>query len=93
MKFHLGDARALIAKLKAPFDFVLIDLWKDLYIPCFDLVYPKLRKGAFVVADNMLYPPGAKVLGRAYRKHVMKKRGISSVLLPIGSGIEVSRFD
>jgi hypothetical protein len=31
----------------------LIDLWKDLYIPCFDLVYPKLAEGAFVVADNI----------------------------------------
>jgi predicted O-methyltransferase YrrM len=40
--FRLGDARDTIASLKGPFDFVLVDLWKELYIDCFELFYPKL---------------------------------------------------
>ena len=45
-----------IATLSGPIDFVLLDLWKDFYIPCFDLFYPKLGGGAMVVADNMIFP-------------------------------------
>jgi predicted O-methyltransferase YrrM len=32
--FHVRDARQALAELAGPFDFVLLDLWKDLYIPC-----------------------------------------------------------
>jgi predicted O-methyltransferase YrrM len=91
--FHVGDARELIAAMKGPIDFVLLDLWKDLYIPCFDLIYPKLSKGALVVADNMLEPEGVRPQAEAYRAHVRTKPGITSVLLNVGSGIEISRFD
>lgn len=90
--FRLGDARESIASLPGPFDFVLLDLWKDLYIPCFDLFYPKLRAGAFVAADNMLQPEGARAAARAYRTHVHGKPRIDSVLLPVGSGVEISRY-
>ena len=41
-EFKLGDARKAIAALPGPIDFVLLDLWKDLYSPCFDPFYPKL---------------------------------------------------
>jgi predicted O-methyltransferase YrrM len=91
--FHVGDARDLIAEMKGPIDFVLIDLWKDLYIPCFDLLYPKLSKGALVIADNMLEPEAVRPQADAYRAHVRGKPGITSVLLNVGSGIEISRFD
>jgi predicted O-methyltransferase YrrM len=90
--FRLGDARDLLAKLKGAVDFVLLDLWKDLYIPCFDLFYPRLRKGAFVVADNMTYPVEVHAKAEAYRKHIRKKPHLQSVLLPVGSGIELSRY-
>ena len=88
----VGDAQASVAALAGPFDFVLIDLWKDLYIPCFELTYPKLAPGAIVVADNMLFPDQYREGARAYRNAVKSKPGMTSVLLPVGSGIEVSRY-
>ena len=90
--FELGDARDVIGSLPGPFDFVLVDLWKDLYIPCFDLSYPKLSSGALVAADNMINPQSARPDALAYRKHVRAKPHINSVLLTIGSGIELSRY-
>jgi predicted O-methyltransferase YrrM len=90
--FVTGDAREVLAAMPGPLDFVLIDLWKDLYIPCFDLVYPKLAEGAFVVADNILFPDMFRAEMNAYRQHVRSQPGIESVLLPVGSGIELSRF-
>ncbi len=75
VEFKLGDARESIAALAGPFDFVLLDLWKDLYIPCFDLFYPKLGAGAMVVADNMIFPEFSRADAETYRKHVRAKRG------------------
>src|SRR5262249_41071646 len=71
--FRLGDARESIAALQAPIDFVLLDLWKDLYIPCFDLFHPKLAPGAMVVADNMTLPESARANAEAYRRHIRGK--------------------
>lgn len=89
---RLGDARARIAALPGPFDFVLVDLWKNLYIPCFDLVLPKLAPGALIAADNMTFPEMSRAEAAAYRAHVRTAPHIESVLLPVGSGVELSRY-
>lgn len=88
--FRVGDAVRMIAELPGGVDFVLVDLWKDLYVPCLEAFYPKLHPGAIVVADNMLRPGNEDV--KAYGRAIRAKPGIDSVLLPVGSGIEVSRF-
>ena len=92
VEFKVGDATKLLEGLKSEIDFVLIDLWKDLYISCFDLVLPQLAKGAFIAADNMLQPIGYRQMAEAYRQHVRVSGRFDSVLLPIGSGIELSRL-
>jgi len=73
-EFKLGDAREAIAALPGPFDFVLLDLWKDLYSPCFDPFYPKLGSGAMVVADNMIFPEFSRRDAEDYRRHVRARR-------------------
>jgi predicted O-methyltransferase YrrM len=90
VEFRCGDAIVLIQELTEAVDFVLIDLWKDVYIPCFDAVRSKLSPAAIVVADNMIYPPDNQESAKAYRAHVRKQR-MDSVLLPVGHGIELSR--
>jgi predicted O-methyltransferase YrrM len=87
--FKVGDAVEMIGALPLRIDFVLLDLWKNLYVPCLEAFYPKLNPGAIIVADNMLgSDPGVK----AYAKAIRAKRGIASVLLPVGNGLEVSRL-
>lgn len=88
--FKTGDAVEMIAQLPFRLDFVLLDLWKDLYVPCLEAFYPKLNHGAIIVADNMLRP--ASDLVKQYSAAIRAKPGITSVLLPVGSGIEVSRY-
>jgi len=88
--FKVGDAVQMIAELPAGIDFVLVDLWKDLYVPCLNAFYPKLNPGAIIVADNMLRPANDEV--KQYARAVRALPGITSVLLPVGSGIEISRF-
>jgi predicted O-methyltransferase YrrM len=91
VEFHVGDALDSLKTMAGPFDFVLVDLWKDLYSPCLELFHPKLASGALVAADNMLYPPAARPDATAYQSLVRQKGDMDSVLLNIGNGIELSR--
>ena len=90
--FRVGDALETLKGVQGPIDFVLVDLWKDLYIPCFDLFAPKLGAGAMVAADNMIEPARTRPEAEAYRAHVRASGKLDSVLLPVGSGIELSRL-
>jgi predicted O-methyltransferase YrrM len=90
VEWLLGDATQLLKTLEGPFDFVLLDLWKNLYVPCLDLFYGKLAQHAVIVADNMLFPEAARADAEAYRAAVKVKGNLQSVLLPIGNGIELS---
>jgi len=92
VEFRIGDALESLAQLPGPFDFVLLDLWKDLYVPVFERLYPKLAPGAIIVADNMLHPENVRAHARAYRERVQAAPEMSSVLLAVGNGLEVSRY-
>ena len=92
VEFRIGDALACLKELPGPFDFVLIDLWKDLYVPVWELLQGKLAEGALVVADNMITPASAQPEVRAYRARVRATAEVSSVLLSVGNGLELSRY-
>ena len=47
-----GDALQTLTTLDGPVDFVLLDGWKELYIPVLQLLEPRLSPGTLVVADN-----------------------------------------
>lgn len=89
--FKVGDALQLLDDIDFGIDFVLLDLWKDLYIPSLERFYPKLNPGAIIVADNILRPAGEDV--KRYQQAVRALPHIHSVLLPVGSGLEVSRYE
>lgn len=85
-----GDARETFRDLPSPVDLVLLDGWKDLYLPMLKLLMPKLRKGSVIIADNIhtfkkgLAPYVAFVENPAH--------GFQSTTLPLGSGIAYSVF-
>ena len=88
--FRCGDAVALIHADPGPFDFILLDIWKELYLPCFEAVYPKLSDEGVIASDNMVEPAHDRPNVRAYREAVRTKADLQTVLLPIGSGIELT---
>lgn len=92
VEFRSGDATQLIPQIAGDVDFVLLDLWKDLYVPCLELFAPKLKAGALIAADNMLQPVESRPEAEAYRTVVRGKPGVSSILLKVGSGVELSRW-
>lgn len=92
IEHRVGDALALLPALPDhSVDFVLLDLWKDLYVPCLDALLPKLAPGAMIAADNILRPGGPPV--QRYQQRVRQIPGMTSVLLPIGTGVELSRLE
>lgn len=92
VEFRAGDALETIPSLEGNVDFVLLDLWKSLYVSCFDLFYPKLNDGALIVADNMIHPQGAKEYTQAYQRRLRSEPHIESILLPVGHGLELSCY-
>ena len=91
VEFHCGDCLETLKTLPGPFDFVLLDVWKDLYLPCFELVHPKLAPGGVICADNMLIPESVRPQAEAYRARVRAAGDLDSVLVDVGNGIELSR--
>ncbi len=88
--FVTGEAMQSLTQISSVIDFALLDLWKNLYIKCFDLLYPRLASGAYVVADNMIYPPSLSNWAADYQAHVRQHEAVESVCMTIGSGLEVT---
>ena len=49
-----GDALKVLPTLEGEFDFVFIDALKKDYLKYFQSLSPKLKRGALVVADNVI---------------------------------------
>jgi predicted O-methyltransferase YrrM len=84
VEFFLGDAGTILPTLGES-SLVLIDCEKEDYIRFFDLL--ALHPGAVVVADNILSHDLS-----AYIRHVRSQTGVESMTIPIGKGLEVTRF-
>lgn len=83
-----GDAMKTLASLEGPIDFLLLDGWKDIYLPMIKMLSPKMRAGAVVLADNIFT---FKKTLRPYVAHMQDRtNGFESVTLPIGAGMEYS---
>ena len=50
-----GNALNIIPTLQGPFDLVFIDADKVNYSRYFELTFEKVRKGGFIIADNVLW--------------------------------------
>ena len=85
-----GDALELLQDDNEPWDFALLDIWKDLYVPCFEAVYPSLSEEGIVCTDNMIFPEMARPNARELRQAIEAKPDMQTCLLPIGQGLEVS---
>lgn len=84
VEFVLGDAGTVLNRY-ADLEFVLIDCEKEDYVRFAGML--RLAPGAVVVADNIL----SHGLWD-YVRYVRSRSGVESVTLPIGKGLEVSRF-
>jgi predicted O-methyltransferase YrrM len=83
-----GDALTTLADIDGPVEFVLLDGWKELYLPVTQLLEPRLSAGALIVADNTSMDDT-----RPYLDHVRDPgNGYVSVNFPVreGDSMEIS---
>lgn len=52
---HIGEAAAIIPKIKGDFDLVFIDADKKNYGLYFDMLIDRIPSGGFMIADNVLF--------------------------------------
>ena len=86
---RVGDAfETLKAGLGGGIDLLLLDGWKEAYLPMLRFLEPQLSPGALVVADDLDIAPQALA---PYLDYVRKPgSGYVSVELPLGDRIELS---
>lgn len=83
-----GDALETLAGVPGPVGLVLLDGWKDLYLPLLRLLEPRLAPGALVLADDNSFPGVAPYL--AYVRD--PGSGFVSVDFPVEDGMEISSW-
>ncbi len=101
IEYRIGNAIEIIPTLTESFDLVFIDADKNNYSNYFDLTIDKVRKGGFLIADNVLWSgkvllPQDKMdkdtrLIDAFNKKVQLDKRVENVLLPIRDGLMLVR--
>ncbi len=98
---HTGNALDIIPSIAGPFDLVFIDGEKSEYQKYYELVFPEVRKGGIIIADNVLWDE--KVYKAEYRndeytgyidkfnKMVSKDARVETLLLQVRDGIMLIR--
>ncbi|CAN5377021.1 O-methyltransferase [soil metagenome] len=100
---RLGDATKIIPTLDETFDLVFIDADKPNYKNYFDLVFPKMRIGGIILADNVLWSgevlkveSGATddestVALHKFNKKIQADERVSNILFAVRDGLMVIR--
>jgi len=101
IQFHLGKALEVIPQLKGEFDIVFIDADKENYLNYYHQVIDRVKKGGFIIADNVLW--SGKVVEdakandhetialQAYNDLVHQDERVENVLLPVRDGLMIAR--
>jgi caffeoyl-CoA O-methyltransferase len=99
--YLLGDATNIIPGLNEAFDLVFIDADKDNYLTYYELVFDKVKKGGYILADNVLW--SGKVTGdfeqvdfdtqqiMKFNARVQSDDRVENILLPIRDGLMLIR--
>ena len=98
---HFGDAREIIPTINKKFDLVFIDGDKRQYPEYYNLVFPLVKPGGYIIADNILW--NGKVLDPItnnddytkgvveFNKMVKNDDRVENVILPFRDGLLLIR--
>ena len=96
IELHVGDAQEIIPTLKQNWDLVFIDADKVNYITYYELTLPSVKKGGWILADNVLFHgeifeepvkgKNAKAI-LAFNEHIKNDDRVQQVMLTIRDGL------
>ena len=99
INYYIGNALHIIPTLDVLFDIVFIDADKKNYAAYYDLVFDKVNKGGYIIADNVLW--SGKVLHSpmdedtasidAFNKKVHNDKRVRNLLMPIRDGLMIAQ--
>lgn len=92
---YQGDAMELVPEMDFEWDLIFIDADKINYSNYYDLLLPKIKIGAYIIADNVLWngqvPKGSKEKRAAaldaFNKKIQADERVKNVLLPLRDGL------
>lgn len=93
---HTGNALSIIREMNEMWDLVFIDADKPAYIEYFNLVFPKVRKNGFILADNIFFhgqaledePKGNNAKGiKTFNEFIKKQEEVEKVVLTVRDGL------
>lgn len=97
---HTGNALDILPGLEETWDLVFIDADKPAYIDYFNLVFPRLRKNGFILADNVLFHgqvlvepvKGKSAKGiQAFNEFIRQRTDIEKTMLTVRDGLYLIR--
>jgi caffeoyl-CoA O-methyltransferase len=100
IKLHTGNAKDIIPTLNENWDLIFIDADKPSYIDYYELTLPTLKKGGFILVDNVLFHGQVleeNITGKnaiaihAFNEHVKNDNRTEQVMLSIRDGISLIR--
>ena len=96
IKLHLGNALEIIPTLHESWDLVFLDADKVNYINYYELTLPKVKKGGWILADNVLFHGEVleeAVIGKnaqaihAFNEHVAGDTRVEQMMLTVRDGL------
>jgi predicted O-methyltransferase YrrM len=98
IRFFDGDALDLLRSEKTPVDMIFCDIYKEQYPEAFALGWPRIRKGGYFVADNMLWhgrvmtddrQESTKAI-RKLTRMIYEAEDARSIIIPMRDGLSVT---
>ena len=96
---HIGDARDVLPTIEGDFDLVFIDANKREYCQYYEMVFPRVASGGFIIADNTLWDGKVVDWGKKldaqtegilrFNDMIAADDRVEKVILPIRDGLTI----
>ena len=95
---HQGNALEIIPTIMKEWDLVFIDADKSGYIDYYELTLPRLKKGGFMLADNVLFHgevleeniTGKNALAiHSFNEHISVDESVQQVMVTVRDGLMI----
>lgn len=98
IKLHRGDAHAILPSFTETWDLVFLDADKTAYLDYFNMVFPFVRSGGYILADNVFFHgqvfttelkgKNAKAIAQ-FNREIAQRQDVEVIMVPLRDGLSV----